>query len=188
MKTHLQIFSPINSFLQSNIVKVLLGISLITAATQISIPYYPVPITLQTVAVLFICLNYSTKNAFQSIAYYIAIGLLGAPVFSNFGFGLAKLLGPSGGYLVGFLICAFAITLVKPYIKTQNSIVKNLALIGIGQTVIYTCGILGLMRFFGFKDALYFGFVPFIIPGIIKSLILAGILDIGNKFSHLWKK
>ena len=76
---------------------------------QLEIPHQPIPYTFQTLFVLMAGGMLGWRNGFLSMLFYLGLGVAGAPVFSGAGFGLARLLGPSGGYLLGFPIAAFLI-------------------------------------------------------------------------------
>lgn len=166
-----------STFLESNqlsakTARITLGVLLLALCAQISIPLNPVPITLHTVAVLFVGLLYDRKTAIQTLSLYIVMGLVGLPVFTNFGSGLARLMGPSGGYYIGFLVSVLAMTTLRQYMTTR-SFMTNIALCITGSIVIYTFGILGLLRFMDIQQAFAVGVMPFILPGIVKSAILA---------------
>jgi biotin transport system substrate-specific component len=158
--------------LSSEILQIALGFGLLCACTQISIPMQPVPITLQSAAVLFLGLCYNKKTALKTIVLYISAGALGLPIFTNYGFGLAKLFGPTGGYLLGFLLAIYVMTTLAalPKMSGLPGMIMNSAL---GSLAIFLPGILWLAQFVGFSQAFWLGFVPFIIPGAIKALLLA---------------
>ncbi len=81
-----------------------LSIAFITVAAWITVPFGPIPFTLQTLAVMFVLFALTPKQALASIAGYILLGALGLPVFSSFKGGIAALIGPTGGFIVGFLV------------------------------------------------------------------------------------
>ena len=91
------------SNLLSSIILILTGTILLTLSAKISVPFYPVPMTLQTLLVLFIGLTYGRILAPLTLALYLFQGAIGLPVFDNGG-GIVYLLGPTGGYLIGFLL------------------------------------------------------------------------------------
>ncbi|XVN43367.1 MAG: biotin transporter BioY [Candidatus Rickettsia vulgarisii] len=160
----------------SKILEIILGVSLLAICSQVSIPLNPIPITLQTVAVLFIGLTYDRVNAISSVIAYITLGCAGIPVFTNYGFGISKITGPSGGYIIGFIAAVYAMSLLKSKIFNSNKILDNILLCLIGSSIIMGLGYLWLAGFIGFKQSFVLGVLPFIIPGIVKSLLLVGLL------------
>lgn len=136
------------------------------AYIRIPLPFTPVPITLQTFFVLLCGAVLGKKIGSLTQASYVALGALGLPVFQGYGSGLLHLAGPTGGYLVGFMVAAF---LVGHFVKRG----ALLAMIT-GLLAIYACGILWLIAGYGFDPAkaVSLGFIPFI-PGAILKLIAA---------------
>lgn len=150
-----------------------LGVLLLFATSQISIPIQPVPITLQTAGVMLIGLTFSRRSALSAVAFYLMIGACGVPVFSEFLAGPSVFLLPSGGYLIGFFFAVLAMTLFKP--KKIGGLFLNCLL---GTGIIFIFGISWLSIHVGFHNALLFGLVPFIIPGAVK----AGLLTLGVRY------
>ena len=99
-----------NQKILKNFLIVLVGSILLTISAKIKIPFYPVPMTMQTFIVLFLGISFGYKIAVVTVSVYLVEGLLGLPVFSNSpekGIGLAYFVGPTMGYLIGFLFAAF---------------------------------------------------------------------------------
>lgn len=155
--------------------KCIFGVILLFTCSQIFIPLNPVPITFQTVGVISIALLYNLRTAIMSYSIYLTIGIMGAPVFANFGFGITRLTGPTFGYLIGFFAAIYFISKLKEKIGT-SSFAKIFILNIMGTAIIYICGLTYLSMIYNFKTALIVGFLPFIIPGIIKSTALAYII------------
>lgn len=147
------------------------GVFLLFLMTQISIPLKPVPITLQTVGVMLIGLVFERKVAVQAVVSYLLLGMVGVPVFSNFGSGYQHLLGPTGGYLIGFLGAVICMTTYRKYM-TKDHWLQNALNCAIGTLVIFACGILWLTHFIGFHKAIQVGLLPFIMPGMVKIIFL----------------
>lgn len=170
------------SFIRSNeTVQILIGFVLLFACAQISIPLQPVPITLQTVAVMIIGLTYATRPALLTVITYLSAAGLGLPVLSEWSFGFAKLVGPTGGYLFGFLVAVLVMTKLRPFLSAHNFLALFVNC-SVGTALIFALGVGWLSRFVGFSDAIQFGFVPFILPGVVKSALLCGALSfIGQK-------
>jgi biotin transport system substrate-specific component len=156
----------------SHLLLTLIGASLLFFCGQVSIPLKPVPITLQTVAVLVIGLTFSKKDALKSVSLFLGLGALGAPVFANFSGGLAKLIGPAGGYCFGFFAAIWLMCVLRERIinlDTKKTFLVALA----GSATVFLFGLSWLSTFVGWKNAIAVGFMPFIIPGIIKSALVA---------------
>lgn len=156
------------------VAKLVAGVILLFASAQISIPLQPVPITLQTVAVMLIGLTYRPKEAFHTLSTYLILGALGLPVFASFHSGIQWLFGKTGGYLFGFLLAA--VTMSSFYYRAHQNLWTTLLTCFVGLGIIYGCGVLWLAGFIGFKAAVAAGVTPFIVPGIIKAGILSALL------------
>lgn len=169
----------ITSFRSSTslILEIFFGVSLLAICSQITIPIQPVPITMQTVAVLFIGLMYDRIKAPLTVLTYLLLGSVGVPLFASFSFGISKIVGSNGGYFIGFLIAVYVMPCLKGTI-VKNKLIEQLSLCLIGNIIIMGLGYLWLARFLGVSQAFYAGVVPFIIPGIIKSGLLIGLIRI----------
>jgi len=152
-----------------------MGISLMMLCTQYAIPLEPVPITLQTVGVLLIGLTYSRKLAVQTMAGYLGLGAMGLPVFSHFTGGLSVLMGPTGGYLLGFLAAVYVMaSLREKFSKESWLFFAGLALLG--NIMIIGCGVLWLSKFVGIQQAFSLGILPFVMSGLLKAALLSSVL------------
>ena len=159
-----------------NVSTVILGVALLFGCSQIAIPIQPVPITLQTVGVIFIILTYDTKKAIQTILTYVLLGIFGVPIFSGYRSGLAVILGPTGGYVLGFILATLVAIPLKKLFDPYSSILKAFVLSNIITFIIMISGLFWLSFQVGTTKAFEVGFIPFIIPGLIKSGILTLIL------------
>jgi biotin transport system substrate-specific component len=141
-------------------------IGLITLGSWISIPFIPVPFTLQTLFVL-LAGAVMRRNAVVPVSLYILLGALGLPVFHNGIAGLGIILGPTGGYLIGFIFAALIVGIAyehdSPLIRITGLIVATL--------VIYLFGVAWLMYSLGrgFIPAFIAGVLPFVFGDIIKA-------------------
>lgn len=143
------------------------------AQIRIPLPFTPVPITGQTFAVLLLPVMLGGWRGPAAVALYLAQGLLGLPFFAGGSAGVAALAGPTGGYLIGFLLAAVVIALLAGGSRARVA----LALLA-GNLVIYLCGVPWLARFVdgGMVAALTLGMTPFLLGDAIKllaALILA---------------
>lgn len=159
----------------------ILGGSLFTALmAQIAIPlpFTPVPITGQTMAVLLVGAALGSRRGALSMAAYLLEGALGLPVFAGGATGLARLHGPTGGYLLGFLAAAFITGWLAERGWDRRPFTAALAML-IGNAMIYLFGLpwlaFFLEGFLGPKGALALGLLPFI-PGDLLKLALAAFL------------
>ena len=161
---------------QNKLVKSLLlifvGSIILTISAKIKIPFYPVPMTMQTFVVLFLGVSFGYKIALASVSLYLLEGILGLPVFSNSperGIGLAYFTGPTMGYLIGFLSACFLASLVK---EDDNYFLVFIKLI-LSVSTIYILGILWLGTLIGWdKPVLKLGIVPFLLAEIFKIALL----------------
>ena len=144
--------------------------ALMCILSPISIPVGSVPITLANLVVFLSCLLLGTKDGTLSCLVYILIGVLGLPVFSNFTSGLGVLLGPTGGYILGYILtCLVSGVLVE---KSRNKKVKLIGLL-LGLVVSYLVGTLwySYITKMDFLVSLLVCVVPFVIIDIVKIII-----------------
>jgi biotin transport system substrate-specific component len=115
-----------------------LGVVLLAISSKVQVPFWPVPMTLQTLVVLMIGATSGARLAGATLVSYLAAGAVGLPVFAS-GVGLAYMVGPTGGYLAGFLVAAVVIGYLadKGY---GRSILSALALFAIGEVAIFALG------------------------------------------------
>lgn len=167
---------------------VILGSAFMAVMTQISVPFYPVPITLQTLAVMLIGVTFGGRMAAATIALYLAEGMVGLPVFSNFGFGFAKLAGPTGGYLVGFLVAAAVMGFMADRGVTKSWLGMFATLL-VGEVLIMALGFGWLASLIGAEKAFVGGVLPFLIGDAIKlvlaALLAKGVLAGASRFARL---
>jgi biotin transport system substrate-specific component len=160
----------------------LLGALFIGAAAQVAIPlpWTPVPLSLQTLAVLLVGASMGAKRGASSILTYLLMGILGLPVFAGGGFGVAKLLGPSGGYLIGFVAAAWVTgALVERGFAARPW--KMALAVGAGQLLIWTMGMAWLGRFVGWENVLMMGLIPFLVGDALKVAFASVCQPAGRK-------
>ena len=144
-----------------------LGSLLLTISAKIKIPFYPVPMTMQTFVVLFLGMALGSKVGLTTVTLYLLEGILGFPVFANSpekGVGLIYFTGPTMGYLIGFLLAAyFAGTVIKNS-GTVNVFIKLL----FSVSFIYIIGLLWLGILIGWDKPIFkLGAQPFLLKKVI---------------------
>lgn len=149
----------------------LVGSLLVAVSAQVQVPMYPVPMTMQSFAVLVIGAAYGARLGFATLLLYLAEGAVGLPVFAGMKGGAAHLLGPTGGYLVGFALAAAAVGWLADR-GWDRSLLRTTAAMLVGKLLIFVPGILWLGSLIGFGKAIDLGLVPFV-PGIVLKTALA---------------
>ena len=157
----------------ANISTVLFGSIILIISAKIKVDLYPVPMTLQPLAVLMIGMLFGRNLAIATIGLYILQGIAGFPVFANGG-GLLYLFGPTGGFIVGFLIAGLVLGELADRGWGRN-ILSSIFCMMLGMFIIYFFGILQLSAIKGFAFAIIKGFYPFLVGDLYK-LLVAGIL------------
>ena len=151
---------------------IFLGSLILAISAKIKIPFYPVPMTMQTFVVLFLGISLGYKVALATVGLYLLEGILGLPVFSNSperGIGLAYFTGPTMGYLIGFLFACFFASFIK---KDDNYLIIFFKLI-LSVSAIYILGILWLGALIGWDKPIFeLGVMPFLIAEIFKITLL----------------
>ena len=163
----------------SQIIKLLsiifIGSLVLTISAKIKIPFYPVPMTMQTFVVLFLGISLGHKVALATVSLYLIEGVLGLPVFSNSperGIGLAYFTGPTMGYLIGFLFACF----FASFIKKKDSYYLIFLKLVLSVSTIYILGILWLGGLIGWDKPIFeLGVLPFLTAEIFKITLLTVI-------------
>ena len=156
-----------------NIALVLFGTLLLTISSKVQVPFWPVPMTMQTFIVFIIGMAYGWRLAFFTLVAYLIEGALGLPVFAKGG-GLLYLIGPTSGYLYGMAIAAGVIGFLAEY-GYNDSYIKSLISLIIGTIIIFVLGVGYLGSVIGYDKALAGGLYPFI-PSEFFKIGLAVIL------------
>ena len=180
-----------------DMVLIAISAALITVCSWISIPLGPVPFTLQTMGILAVMLPCGGRRGTIAILVYLAMGACGLPVFAGFKGGIASLAGPTGGFLIGFIIAALVFWLLEKLIfgKLMNSTVKTWIFGALNslvfEIVLYTVGVIWFMTVYaaqtgpvGFGTVMTMCVIPFIIPDAVK--LIAAVV-IGERAGKLVK-
>ncbi len=155
----------------------ILGSILLTISAKIKIPFYPVPMTMQTFVVLFLGISFGYKIGVTVVFLYLLEGIAGLPVFSNSpekGIGIAYFVGPTMGYLIGFIFACF----LAGYFKYSSNHLINFLKILISTTIIYVFGVLWLGTLIGWDKPIFeLGVFPFLLAELFKILLLTILVN-----------
>lgn len=156
------------------------GALLTAAAAQLSVPLWPVPITGQTLAVLLVGSALGARRGALSMVLYTVLGLAGLPVFAGGTAGPGVLLGPSGGYLVGFVAAAAVVGWVAERFGDRRFVAALLSF-ALGTVASFAIGMVWLAVALGtdLQQTLAYGLWPFVVGGLAKALIGAGVTSLG---------
>ncbi|MRG56068.1 biotin transporter BioY [Phyllobacterium sp. SYP-B3895] len=156
----------------------LIGTALMTLAAKTKVDMVFVNVTMQTFAVFAISAAYGSRLAVATMALYLLEGALGMPIFTGTpekGIGLAYMVGPTGGYLVSYLVAAWIVGTAADKGYARNPIVLGAAMLA-AEIAILGLGFLWMAYLFGFEKAFTFGVGPFIVADILKLALAAAIV------------
>jgi len=162
-----------------DIVLVVAGAALVTVLAQVAIPLWPVPITGQTLAVLLVGSTLGWARGAISMVLYAVLGLVGVPVYSDGSHGAGVLFGATGGYIVGFIVSAALVGWLAER-QWDRKILKAIVTFVAGSVVVFAIGLpwLAVVLHTDLPTTLQYGLYPFILGGIIKAAIAAGLLPL----------
>ena len=144
----------------------------LTISAKLKIPFYPVPMTMQTFVVLFLGISFGYKIGLATVSLYLFEGIIGIPVFSNSpekGVGLVYFTGPTMGYLIGFLTATF----LAGYMNLKTNMFLIFIKLILSVSTIYILGVLWLGNLIGWdKPIMQLGVTPFLLAELFKILIL----------------
>ncbi len=161
-----------------NVAVVLFGTALLWLSAKVQVPFWPVPLTMQTFVVLALGAVLGSRLGALTVMAYLAEGALGLPVFAGTpekGLGLAYMIGPTGGYLTGFVLAAFLSGWLAER-KYDRTIPKMFMVAGVGHAVIFLCGWVWLTTLIGPEKAWMAGVAPFYLATILKCSLAALLL------------
>lgn len=150
------------------------AVALLTLAAKTQVPFWPVPMTLQSLAVMVLAVVMGPRMALAAILTYMAAGAAGLPVFAGTpakGIGLAYMMGPTGGFLVGFVLATIVTGVLG---QGRGMIGRTLAMLA-GTTVLYAAGLAWLANFVPADNLLAVGVLPFM-PGDIVKIVIGVLL------------
>ena len=174
------------------LVLALAGSAFVAISAQFQVPLWPVPTTGQTFAVLVVGLVFGPRLGAATLMLYMAEGAIGIPVFAKFAAGPAVIAGPTGGYIVGFILAAALVGYLAERGWDRRPSTTALAMV-IGNIAIYVCGLPWLALFYAgpgaayvasagaetaLGAALYAGFLPFLVGDALKLALAAAVLPL----------
>ena len=149
----------------------------ISAQFSFNLPFSPVPVTGQTLAVLLIGSLLGKNRGAAAVGLYLLQGAAGLPVFAGGKSGFITLVGPTGGYLIGFIAAAYIVGILAELRYNKSLIYTGFSML-IGSLVIYIFGLFWLVQFVGESSALQLGLFPFLVGDFLK--ILSGVIVLGS--------
>ncbi|MDH3196253.1 MAG: biotin transporter BioY [Hyphomicrobiales bacterium] len=162
----------------------LAGTALLTLSAKIQVPFYPVPMTMQTFVVLVIGMAFGWRLGAATLVLYLAEGAFGLPVFAGTpaeGIGLAYMAGPTGGYLIGFAVAAAFVGYLAER-GWDRTLLKTLAAMVAGTALIFIFGYIWLAYLIGLQRAFQFGVLPFMEAAVFKIALAAAVLPLCWRF------
>lgn len=186
MPTVMSVLWPARAETESRLLRLailaVVGSLLLALSAHIAVPFYPVPMTLQTGVVLLIGLAYGWRLGLATVLLYLAEGAVGLPVFTA-GAGLAYMAGPTGGYLVGFAVAA----MIAGYaFEKAPNVVGLIVGVVVAEVAIFTLGVGYLSTLIGFEAAIANGLMPFIYGDILKTVTAVVLALAGRRYVQAW--
>ena len=160
------------------VILALVGSALLAISAKIQVPIPPVPMTMQTLVVLIIGATYGWRLGGATVLLYLAEGMLGLPVFANTPPVVpspAYLLGPTGGYLAGYLAAAVVMGFLAER-GWDRSLLRVIIMMSIGHLIIFAFGLAWLTQLFGPAKAWAVGAAPFVVATLLKTALAAALM------------
>lgn len=175
---------PQTAFGLRHLAFVVAGVALITASAKITVPFWPVPMTFQTLSILAIALLAGPRIGISTVLAYLAVGAVGLPVFAGTperGIGFAYMAGPTGGYLAGYVLAAWIAGTLG---RNRGLIGRTMAMI-LAMVPVYGLGLAWLAKFVPASHLMDAGLLPFIPGDLAKiGLVAAG----GSVLPGMWRR
>ena len=180
----------VKNLTQSKLIKnlfiALIGTIVLAVSAKIKIPFYPVPMTMQTLVVLLIGIAFGWRLGVATILLYLTEGIIGLPVFSGThekGIGLTYFFGPTFGYLIGFLITVF----LAGKFNYNNNVIKNFFKLTFATSFIYVLGMLWLGGLIGWDKPIFkLGAQPFLLAELFKILLATFAINYIKKIRKIF--
>ena len=159
---------------------VVVGSLLLTASAKASVPMWPVPMTMQSFVILVIGMAYGPRLGVATVAFYLLQGAIGLPVFAGTperGIGIAYMLGPTGGYLAGFLVAAAALGWLAERGWDRHAL-KAIVAMSFATVLLFLPGVAWLAILVGWEKAVASGLTPFLLGSLLKLGLAAALLPL----------
>ena len=182
---------PIDNAIVRNLILAIVGSLALWVSAKISIPFWPVPLTMQTLVVLVIGMAFGARLGAATVLLYLAEGAVGLPVFSGTpekGLGLAYMMSTTGGYLIGFVLAAGAVGFLAERGWDRSPLKTALAMV-LGNVLIYVTGLLWLGTIVGWdKPVLAWGLTPFLAGDAVKIAAAAVLMPLVWRLVSAFKR
>lgn len=165
----------------------ILGASILIALSgpfAIRLPFTPVPIVLQSHVILLMGALLGSRRGALAVLAFLAQAVAGLPVLASGKMGIPALVGPTGGYLVGYVAGAYLVGLLMEKTKSRSSL-KTLGALSAGSLIIYLFGCMHLAGFVGYQKALLVGVLPFILGDLVKTIVCVRLLKTPSNLQTL---
>jgi biotin transport system substrate-specific component len=159
----------------------LLGSLALAASAKLQVPFYPVPMTMQSLVVLLLGMAFGWRLGAATVLLYLLEGAFGLPVFAGTpekGIGIAYMMGPTGGYLIGF-VAAAALTGWLAERGWDRSLWRSAAALSLGHAVLFLTGLAWLAVYIGWPRAVAFGLMPFLAGTVVKTALGVALVRAG---------
>ena len=153
----------------------------LAASAKLQVPFYPVPMTMQSLVVLLIGMAFGWRLGGATVLLYLAEGLLGLPVFAGTpdkGIGIAYIIGPTGGYLFGFVLAA-GLTGWLAERGWGRSLWRSALALSLGHAVLFLAGMAWLAVYVGWTKAVALGLAPFLVGSLVKTALGVALVRVG---------
>jgi biotin transport system substrate-specific component len=168
----------------TNVALVVCGAATVAVLAQVSIPLWPVPLTGQTLAVIVVGATLGARRGLAALLLYVAAGLAGLPIFADFTGGPLSVMKPSFGFIIGFIVTAFAVGVLAER-NWDKKFWRALAAFSVASLIPFAFGLPYLTIVLGhlgientFPAVIAVGFTPFIVGGIVKAIIAAAVVPV----------
>jgi biotin transport system substrate-specific component len=159
----------------------LLGSLALAASAKLQVPFYPVPMTMQSLVVLLLGMAFGWRLGAATVLLYLVEGTVGLPVFAGTpekGIGIAYMMGPTGGYLIGF-VAAAALTGWLAERGWDRSLWRSAVALSLGHAVLFLTGLAWLAVYVGWPRAVAFGLMPFLAGTVVKTALGVALVRAG---------
>ena len=149
--------------------------ALLAVSAKVQVPFWPVPITMQSLAVILIGIAFGSRLGVAAVLTYLFEGLIGLPVFAGATAGPAYFAGPTAGYLAGFVLCAAIVGWLAEH-GWDRTLGRATVAMAVGHVLLLVPGVLWLAVLFGMPKAIAVGLTPFIAATVVKTALGAALV------------